>query len=810
MRKAALLAALFVFVLAFASLRAVNERSRDSSDDGEEDGERSSVVRAEVVVTGIPGAGAIAQVGAFHKGGPFIERPALAGAAHPVLDRQRLLVASTSNFGAAPALSQPEGSVLSIDVSGGLVAVPPYFATAGTQAHAFGDAVILYTAQSAPYQNNVKNGNAATRDLTAVSLPLGISLNNGFGRPWFANAPNGSGGDGSITVIDPGGFPLAGAPDPTAGGVFSGNVTNRSSATTHGITAGAVATALTTKSPDGGGKAVFLGALADGSVVQIHVQKGVDGLAPAGSFTAIPNISAERAESADREVVTRAGMLFNWVPTRVAFVSDPLADRILALDLTDDGTLLKAAAPRYLRSRALRTPIDLAPAMPEVAARNFASNTTLAAGSDFYVLNRGDNSVVRMTQTGDVVAVRRIECDVDGFRVNGIAVSEDARTIWITATAPNRQGVVLRIPTFGNGEVTASLIGHAAEAGANGAVDQGRNIFAHDVAPDEGLGPLFNGQSCNSCHNTPMPGGMGIDSDSFVVRVARIIAGRFDPLTDHGGPVARQHSIRELGIPCGLPTGVPPQANLTSRRSAMTLRGTALIDDIPAADILKQASLEAAAGINGRANMLDDGRVGRFGWKAQTATLVEFVGQAFRDEIGLTNPLAPRDLVRGCGASSAKPEADAAPPTSLVAFLNTIDPQAPSPATLSSDGAILFQSVGCSACHRPSYPITGSTAPDPAKPTVMLTAFLYSDLLLHDMGPGLGDGFEQSAAGSNDFRTAPLWRLDDRRHFLHDGRASTILDAIITHGGDASSAVTNFNALSAVDRKKLLDFLNGI
>jgi CxxC motif-containing protein (DUF1111 family) len=78
------------------------------------------------------------------------------------------------------------------------------------------------------------------------------------------------------------------------------------------------------------------------------------------------------------------------------------------------------------------------------------------------------------------------------------------------------------------------------------------------------------------------------------------------------------------------------------------------------------------------------------------------------------------------------------------------------------------------------------------------------------MGPGLGDGFEQGTAGPSDFRTAPLWRLVDRRHFLHDGRASTILDAIITHGGDASGAVTNFDALSAGDRKKLLDFLNGI
>src|SRR5439155_26953438 len=161
-------------------------------------------------------------------------------------------------------------------------------------------------------------------------------------------APHGSGGNGTITVIDPGGFPLAGAPFATAGGVFAGNTTNRNALTTHGLTAAAVATALTTKSPDGGGKAVFLAALADGSVVQVHVQKGVDGLAPDGSFTPIPDISPARAESADPGVVTRAGMLFNWVPTRIAYVSDPLADRILALDLSDtpDHVMLQAAAPR--------------------------------------------------------------------------------------------------------------------------------------------------------------------------------------------------------------------------------------------------------------------------------------------------------------------------------------------------------------------------------------------------------------------------------------------------------------------------------
>jgi CxxC motif-containing protein (DUF1111 family) len=82
--------------------------------------------------------------------------------------------------------------------------------------------------------------------------------------------------------------------------------------------------------------------------------------------------------------------------------------------------------------------------------------------------------------------------------------------------------------------------------------------------------------------------------------------------------------------------------------------------------------------------------------------------------------------------------------------------------------------------------------------------------LLHDVGPGLADGFEQGSAKGSEFRTAPLWRVSDRVHFLHDGRATTILDAILLHGGQASDAVAAFNALSAADRQALLAFLNCI
>src|SRR5206468_11808346 len=112
-----------------------------------------------------------------------------------------------------------------------------------------------------------------------------------------------------------------------------------------------------------------------------------------------------------------------------------------------------------------------------------------------------------------------------------------------------------------------------------------------DLDPAQGLGPLFNGRSCDSCHNTSagadFDGGMGVTLDTFVRRIARIENGRFDPLAGHGGPIARQQSIADLGFPCDLPTDDSPQANAFSTRSAMTLRGTSPIDNIRMGDIYK-------------------------------------------------------------------------------------------------------------------------------------------------------------------------------------------------------------------------------
>jgi hypothetical protein len=773
-----------------------------SAHDGFRDFEHgfAPTTHARVVAQGIPGAGAITQIGTFHRGSPFHDKAPFAALTAPgmILDGKRLFVASSSSFGATLARpSEAPGCVLSLDVSQGLVAVPPDLAVAGGQASTADGRARVYAGADAAFLNSINNPGAATAALPSASLPLGISLNRGNGRPWIANAPSGASGAGTITVDDPSGAPLAGAPDPVAGGVFSGDATNRGPASTEGLDHGAVATAIMTKSPDGTGKAVFLAAEADGSIVQVHVLKGVDALAPAGTFTPIPTLTAAATQSMDRDAVTRVGLAFNWVPTRIAYVTDPLADRVLALDLTDDGTLFAAAAPRVIRSRWFDRPVDIAPAVVEVAADNFASNTTLGGGSDLYVLNRGNATIVRVTQGGDVVAVRRVIADLPPFRVNGLAVSEDAQTLWVTVVMDGGQGAVLELPSFGDGLVTPTMVDHARHAGAVDVNGMGADMFATDLSPFQLVGPLFNGRACGDCHNDPIEGGMGGTPDTFVTRVGRLTNGMFDPLIGMGGPVARAHSISEFGFPCGLRPGVPPLANVTSKRSAMTLRGTALMDFVQNHDILVAQAAEPA-GVRGKVNVLPDGRFGRFGWKAQFATLVEFMGDAFTNEMGVTNPLAPRDEVRGCGASVLDPEIDATPVQAVTAFMNGLDPVVPAAACLASAGATTFATLGCTGCHTPSFPGPGRT----------INA--YSDLLVHDMGAGFDDHFVAGSAGGTEWRTAPLWRVSDRVHFLHDGRAATISDAIAAHGGQAAPAAAGFAALDASTRQALLDFLGCI
>jgi hypothetical protein len=420
---------------------------------------------ARLLAVGVTGAGALSPVGAFLPGGPIRDRPNFAAYTQPgrVLDAQRVLVCSESQFGAPRAiLDWPEGSVLSLESGAGdPLVVPAGFASSDGQAAALDGGVQLFCAQSPAFLNGRNNPQAVTAALPPVGHPLGISINNAFGRPWFPSAPLGSAGAGTESICDPDGLPLAGAPSVMGGGVFAGLETNRApeQVVPGGMDSAGVANAFLGPSPDGGGRAVFAVATAAGAIVQAHSEKGVDGLAPDSTIGALEEIAPGLAAT-NRPVATHTGMLFNWVPDAIIYVADPMRHAVVALTLVDDGAVFRVGDVRRISSPMLSVPIDLAPAVPEVVSPVFSSNTTLAGGSDLYVANRGDGTVARLAQDGRVLAVRQVEVPglgrLGAGRLNGIAVSPDAQRLWLSVSGavpgyPDLEGAVVEAPAFGPG-----------------------------------------------------------------------------------------------------------------------------------------------------------------------------------------------------------------------------------------------------------------------------------------------------------------------------------------------------------------------
>jgi hypothetical protein len=429
-------------------------------------------VKARVVATNIPGASAISQVGTF------LNSPT--ACAHPiptlfptyiapgaVLDQKRILVGSVSNFGAPRSLGQ-EGSFLSIDPSGpGILKVPPNFAQSGDQASTLGGAVQMFSANSPHWLNSVNNPSAFTVQYTGVSNPLGLSNNNAFGRIWPANAPFGDNGVGSSSILDPTGqplssSPLANAPNPLIGGVYAGSLTNRnfvfapSQVIPGSLGAGAVGTAFLGPSPDGTCKAVFSVVTADGAIVQEHTVKGLDGIAPAGT---VQPLLGRNWDPPNHRVEPRLGVLMNPYTGAAPqlFVSEPFNNTIAVINLVIFGTspnqVFGLGPVTRITSPSLNLPVDLAAVQRDADSDTWASNTTLDEDSDFYVANRGDNTIVRMRQNGSVVAARRVTVEDhgpwDNASLNGIATSTDGKTIYVTYTGPGQSpGGVLALPAF--------------------------------------------------------------------------------------------------------------------------------------------------------------------------------------------------------------------------------------------------------------------------------------------------------------------------------------------------------------------------
>lgn len=346
------------------------------------------------------------------------------------------------------------------------------------------------------------------------------------------------------------------------------------------------------------------------------------------------------------------------------------------------------------------------------------------------------------------------------------------------------------------------------------AFQDGLDEFTNVETPEGGkLGPIFNGKSCSECHTA---GGIGGGSTITVTRFGRMEHGHFDALDALGGSL-----LQRFAVDPALQERVPPEANVVAQRQSTALFGLGLIEAIPDAAIAQNAREPKADGVRGRAAMVFDPatngmRVGRFGWKAQIANLTTFAGDAYRNEMGVTNRFFPlENAPNGNQALLAQfqpipvieDQIDPATGKSDIDlasdFMRLLAPPNPLPQTASArQGEAVFVQSGCAACHKPSM-TTGSS---PIAALNRRPVNLYSDLLLHDMGT-LGDGIAQGDADVREMRTAPLWGLHVRTRFLHDGRAATLDDAVLGHAGEGAVSRDHYQRLPASQRQQLLDFL---
>jgi CxxC motif-containing protein (DUF1111 family) len=381
-------------------------------------------------------------------------------------------------------------------------------------------------------------------------------------------------------------------------------------------------------------------------------------------------------------------------------------------------------------------------------------------------------------------------------------------------------------------------------AGERRAFDGGLHAFTEIDDVKDGLGPRFNLDSCAGCHAHPLPGGSSPRVNPQPIVAAKFgAANQVPPFIRPDGPVRvvrfrrdangnPDGGVHDLFVitgrsdsPAGCRIAQPDFSNSAnlSFRIPTPLFGLGLIEAV--SDATLRANFAATAdrrrtlGIQGRFNTnSSDGTITRFGWKAQNKSLLQFAGEAYNVEIGVTNDLFPqeREADANC-ATGALPESRAnletgAPPDieQQAIFMRLLAaPQTQPDTSATIRGRTIFDQVGCSLCHTPALQSGRAGTAALSDQTVGL----YSDLALHRMGQGLNDGISQGAAQGQDWRTAPLWGLGDRLFLLHDGRATDLIQAIQLHdsqGSEAHGVVLNFNALSSAQKQDLLDFLRSL
>lgn len=351
--------------------------------------------------------------------------------------------------------------------------------------------------------------------------------------------------------------------------------------------------------------------------------------------------------------------------------------------------------------------------------------------------------------------------------------------------------------------------------------DAGLDEFSAAEEPDEGLGPIFNEASCLTCHGVGGPGG---GSTRVETRFGNTLNGVFDPMTSKGGSLIQDHSIGAANPPSCWWIGfdsVPANANTLAQRRTTPLFGLGLVDATPDTTFTTLASSEAARNpaTAGRVNLVlnistGHNAVGRFGWKSQVPTLFQFSGDAYLNEMGITNPQFP---VEQCPNGDCSKMAacnplptlndDGAGVAAFNDFMRMLAPPPRGPITAQvTAGEGVFNTIGCADCHTATLT---SGATDIAALSNK-TYHPYSDFLLHDMGTS-GDGIgAMGRATTTEMRTAPLWGLRGIETFLHAGNAVSISEAIERHRGQAAAASSRFSNLNSTQRAQILAFLNSL
>jgi CxxC motif-containing protein (DUF1111 family) len=399
---------------------------------------------------------------------------------------------------------------------------------------------------------------------------------------------------------------------------------------------------------------------------------------------------------------------------------------------------------------------------------------------------------------------------------------------------------------------------------------QGENVERHEVGDvafglehidgpglNGGLGPLFDNVACESCHPGDGRGRPPVGAEPFESMLFRASAHGQGPnggpkdvrgfggqlqmrsLVDYEPEIAAAISYVEdrgtfadgsrfqLRVPAYTLTGVYrplPAAVLFSPRTAPVVFGLGLLEAVPEQQILSRADPKDRDrdGISGRANYVWNAvkgtqGLGRFGWKANVSNLIQQTAGAYNGDMGVTSRLFPAETCEGNypGCERHAPEVNDRTIADVALYTQTLGVPArrdlDDPVT--QRGEQVFYAVGCDGCHTPTLR-TGTLRGVPEVSHQVIHP--YTDLLVHDMGPGLADGRRDFQASGSEWRTPPLWGIglvetvNKHTNFLHDGRARTLLEAVLWHGGEAKGARDKVKGLRSRDREALIAFLGSL